>query len=327
MKSLDLEIEPIIGENWYKYEPSTRSLQTERIGSPATLSGEIPDVTGHVPEMGATVRLTVDGVVVFYGRIFLATLDRWGVLEFTAYDLLRYLKGNYSAFLKSCSPEDVIREVCRIYDLPVGTLETTGFKSRAQTFENESALDCIQKMIDLATVKTKQIWVLYDDIGKICLRRADNMTSDVVIGDDSLATDYTLSIDIDSDTYNYVLIHKPNAGGGVNVTKTASDTETEKKWGRLILFEDADENMNSAQMQQKADNLLKMKNRAARSMTITCFGVVGIRAGMMVTLNFPSMPTISSRQLVVLDAVTHTFEQSVHMMELQTRTLWEDSPK
>lgn len=326
MNTLDLEIEPAVGGEWYKFAPSSLSLKTERMGTPATLTGEIPDFGSIAPDMGATVRLTVDGVVIFYGRLFACTVDRWGVLQFTAYDLLRYLKGNFSWYERGLTVEKLIQIVAKTYDIPLGDIAKTGYTALCRTIQDECALDAIQAMIDLATVKTKKIWVLFDDCGKLCLRAAEDMTSDVIIGTGSLATDYSLSIDIDTDTYNYILIHRPLTGASVQGNKTAKDIESERKWGRLIYYEEADEKMSSERMQEKADNLLKIKNRPTRALSIDCFGVVGIRAGMMVTINFPDLPSVSKKQIVVLDSVEHTFEDGIHMMHLETRTLWENSP-
>ena len=326
MKTLDLEIEPKVGGEWFKYLPESLSLKTERMGTPATLTGTIPDAGDNIPEMGATVRLTVDGVVMFYGRVFACTVDRWGVVSFTAYDLLRYLKGNFSWYERGLTVEKLINVVASTYDIPLGDIASTGYTARCRTIQDECALDAIQAMIDLATVKSKTIWVLFDDCGKLCLRSAQDMTSDVLIGDSSLATDYSLAIDIDTDTYNHVIIHRPLTGASVQGNKIAKDTSTEAKWGRLIYYEEADEKMNAAQMQEKADNLLKMKNRPTRALSIDCFGVAGIRAGMMVTINFNNLPEVSKKQVVVLDSVEHTFEDSLHMMHLETRTLWESSP-
>lgn len=326
MKTLDLEIEPKVGGEWFKYLPESLSLKTERMGTPATLTGTIPDAGDNIPEMGATARLTVDGVVMFYGRIFSCTVDRWGVVSFTAYDLLRYLKGNFSWYERGLTVEKLIDVIASTYDIPLGDIAKTGYTARCRTIQDECALDAIQAMIDLATVKTKTVWVLFDDCGKLCLRAAQDMTSDVMIGDGSLATDYSLAVDIDTDTYNYVVIHRPLTGASVQGNKIAKDTATEAKWGRLIYYEEADEKMNAAQMQEKADNLLKMKNRPTRCLSIDCLGVAGIRAGMMVTINFPDLPTVSKRQIVVLDSVEHHFEDSLHTMRLETRTLWENSP-
>ena len=326
MQTLELLIEPRVGGEVYLYNPSTLSLATERLGAPATLTGEIPDTTGAPPQMGSTVRLRVDGKLVFYGYLFSATLDRWGVLQFTAYDQLRYLKGNISWYQRGMTIEDLIGVIKKIYPVKFGRIDATGYKARERMIQNECALDALQEMIDLATVYTKKAWVLYDDCGEICLRNCADLVADLVIGENSLATEYSLATDIDSDTFNYIALHRPLSGGGVMGNKFAKDEQTEKQWGRLVYWEEVDENMNSSRMQIKADNLLKLKYRPPRSLSISCLGVVGIRAGMMATIDFPSLPSISKKQQVILDTVSHTFEQSIHTMEITTRTFWDNSP-
>jgi hypothetical protein len=72
--------------------------------------------------------------------------------------------------------------------------------------------------------------------------------------------------------------------------------------------------------------MLEMKNRPLKTMNISALGVVGLRAGMVITIHFPSLDDeISKRQMVILDSVEHKFEDCNHTMEIETRTFWRDS--
>lgn len=328
MNSLELFIENP-GEGIYWYAPSSLSLRTERTCTPATLSGEIPDVQDHVPRMGAQVRLKVDGILMFYGRIFSTTIDRWGVLSFTAYDNLRYLKNTFSNYYEwNYDPKKVITDIAKAYNLKLGKIADIPNVGQRLLIDNESCFDVISRIVDTACVMTKKILVFYDNFGELTLSYANEMISDVYIGDDALATEYTLSTDIDNDTYNQIALYRESSSTGGRAYVTAQSKANTNAWGVLRLTESVDELLNNAQMQDRADKMLEMKNRPFKTMNISALGVPGLRAGMMITIHFPSLDdAVSKRQMVILDAVEHRFEDCVHTMDLETRTFWRDTPQ
>lgn len=326
MQSLELIFENL-DTGMYKYHPSSLTFRTERTCTPGTLTGDIPDVTGHVPQMGDTVRLRVDGTSIFLGRVFSTSINRWGVLSFTAYDQMRYLKNTYSnCYYGDYSPKQVITDIAQLYGLKLGKIEDVPKIGYKLSIDNESCFDVISKLVDTACVLTKKILVFYDNLGELELRYADDMISDVLIGDSSLATEYQLTTDIDNDTYNQIGLYRESSETGARRFATVEDQANVNKWGSLRLIESVDDILTYAQMQDRAEKMLEMKNRPFKTMTISALGVVGLRAGMMITIHFPSLDdSVSKRQMVILDSVEHHFEDSIHTMELETRTFWRDS--
>ena len=328
MKTLELLFENY-EQGIYQYYPSTLSLRTERTCTPSILSGEIPDVTDHIPEMGATVRLKVDGILMFVGRVFSTSINRWGVLSFTAYDGLRYLKNTFSnVYARDYNPKKVIEDIANLYGFKLGKIADVPNIGYKLAIDNESCFDVISKLVDISIVQTKRILVFYDNFGEFTLSYADEMISDAVIGDNSLATEYTLNTDIDSDTYNEVYLYRESSQAAARafVEAANNDNVNVQKWGMLVLRESVDEILTIPQIQDRANKMLEMKNRPLKTMNISALGVVGLRAGMVITIHFPSLnDSVSKRQMVILDAVEHKFEDSVHTMELETRTFWRDS--
>ena len=330
MKDLELTFENP-DEGIYRFYPSNLSLRTERTCMPATLSGEIPDITGHKPKMGATVRLKVDGVLMFHGRVFSSTLNRWGVFSFTAYDLLRYLKNSFTNYYsRGYSPKEVIKDIANSFGLKVGKIADVPNIGQKLTIENESALDVVSKLVDISIVQTKKILVFYDNFGELTLSYADEMISDAFVGDNSLATEYQLNTDIDNDTYNQIALYRESSSVAarqyIEAPPKGTPNPNVQKWGVLRLTESVDDIVTDSQMRDRANKMLEMKNRPFKTMNISALGVVGLRAGMMITIHFPSLDDeVSKRQMVILDAVEHKFEDSTHTMELETRTFWRDS--
>lgn len=310
----------------YRHYPSQLTLHSERTCTPTILRGTVPDVTGNMPQMGATVRLRVDGQAVFYGRLFAVEIDRWGVMSFTAYDSLRYLKNSFSNYYAgSYTVQQVIRDIAKANNLEVGKLADVPAVGRHLTIDNESGFDAISRVVDTSIVLNNRILVFYDNLGKLTLSWADEMTTDILIGDDSLATEYTFSCDIDEDTYNIVSFYHESSSAGGRAYVDAYDSDTQTVWGTLRMVESQDDILSEAQMQDRANKTLGMKNRPLKKMSITALGVVGLRAGMMISIHFPSVPdSISKRQTVIVDSVEHTFEDSTHTMQLEVRTFWKD---
>ena len=79
------------------YFTSSLTLSTEARVSAAQLTGEIPDCGGMLPEPGSMVILEATdekGIFkrVFVGFLFTYSINRYGVVSFTAFDAMRYLQ-------------------------------------------------------------------------------------------------------------------------------------------------------------------------------------------------------------------------------------------
>ena len=75
--------------------------------------------------------------------------------------------------------------------------------------------------------------------------------------------------------------------------------------------------MNAAQIKAQAEASLKYYNRRMRTLKVTSLGVLGLRAGQMIFMRIKGLGDIDLDQYVLLDKVTHTFENDKHEMELE----------
>lgn len=342
MRKLILQISPMNGGDGYIYKPSDLTLTHERIGTPSSLSGTIPSVAQHIPAMGDHVQLHCDGLLIFRGRLFSGALNRDNVYTFTAYDRLRYLKGNFLNYYKSCDVADVINDICIVYNLPTGKIISTGQLIPRQMIDSECAIDAIQRVIDIVTVRAQEEYILYDDYETgICFDNIEDYTLDnvnkqkaagivtgdlgVILSPQSLTTDYNYTVDIDTDTYNYIALHRPMSDTASRVTTDTLDAGKEQQWGRLIYTEEIQEQISAAQIHDRARQLLQIKCRPTRSLDITALGVPGLRAGMLQSIYFPELPDdISRRQRTLIDSITHTFSDCDHTMQISAHTFWRD---
>lgn len=270
---------------------------------------------------GDVVRFSVDGQVQFYGWVFTRSETRWGEVSVTCYDRLRYLKANASYTFYSQSAGDILRQIAGDLQLDVGTVEDTGYKLPSLVEQDQTCLDILQTAIERTLLNTGRVFVLYDDGQGLALQEASNMMSDVVIGDRSLLTDYTYTTDIDKQTYNSIKLVRPNEETGRADVYIQEDSGTIGQWGLLQLYQKVDGDANEAQIKAQAAATLEYYNRVLKTLKISSLGVPGLHAGQMILVKADGMGDTGVSQYVMLERVSHRWENGVHTMDLETMEL------
>lgn len=270
---------------------------------------------------GDVVRFSVDGQVQFYGWVFTRSETRWGEVSVTCYDRLRYLKANASYTFYAQSAGDILRQIAGDLQLDVGTVEDTGYKLPSLVEQDQTCLDILQTAIEQTLLNTGRVFVLYDDGQGLALQEAANMMSDVVIGDRSLLTDYTYTTDIDKQTYNSIKLVRPNEETGRADVYIQEDSGTIGQWGLLQLYQKVDGDANEAQIKAQAAATLEYYNRVLKTLKISSLGVPGLHAGQMILVKADGMGDTGVSQYVMLERVSHRWENGVHTMDLETMEL------
>lgn len=270
---------------------------------------------------GDVVRFSVDGQLQFYGWVFTRSETRWGEVSVTCYDRLRYLKANASYTFYAQSAGDILRQIAGDLQLDVGTVEDTGYKLPSLVEQDQTCLDILQTAIEQTLLNTGRVFVLYDDGQGLALQEAANMMSDVVIGDRSLLTDYTYTTDIDKQTYNSIKLVRPNEETGRADVYIQEDSGTIGQWGLLQLYQKVDGDANEAQIKAQAAATLEYYNRVLKTLKISSLGVPGLHAGQMILVKAEGMGDTGVSQYVMLERVSHRWENGVHTMDLETLEL------
>lgn len=341
----------------YVYYPSQVQLTTSRECQASSLTGSIPDVGHLFPRMGSRVQfLAEDGVCVFSGNIFKADVNRDGEVSFTAYDQLRYLRGEYSGNASFKEISDIITAMLDLYAIPKGTIEKTGVKTRRYYIKCAACLDEATKLIEFAEVNSTRtreamasvtggggtIWVLFHDPYEgVCFMKAENVydlvmsrhkRESVLIGECSMATDFSLSVSID-DLFNQIVLYRTSDEFNYRLSASATNAKSVDAFGPLRYFESVDDAACRSQkmLQERADLMLKWKNHIARSFTVSAIGIPGIRAGMFINVAFPSYERIlgplSRTQRAFVSECSHTWESGTHTMDLTLNVATAELPE
>lgn len=294
---------------------------TNRTGSPGNLKFTLIAAENIPFSEGDPVRFAVDGTLVFYGWVFTRSVDRWGVMEVTCYDRLRYLKASASYAFYGQTAGDIIRQIAGDLQLTVGQVAETGYAIPSLIKEDKTCLDIIGDAVNQTLLNTGVVYTFFDDGDGLALQPAGSMISNILIGEGSLLTDYAYKSDIDQQTYNSVKLARPNEETGRADVFVAMDSSTISEWGMLQLYQTVDGAVNDAQVAAQAEATLAYYNRPMKTFRVSSLGVVGLRAGQMAYLQVPAVPELASGAFVLLEKVTHTFENDVHTMEFETLTL------
>ena len=294
---------------------------TNRTGSPGQLEFTLIKAKGISFVEGDTVRFSVDGQLIFYGWVFTKSKDRWGVISVTCYDRIRYLKANASYAFYGQSAADILRQIAGDLQLELGEVADTGYKLPSLIEEDQACIDIIQTAIQQTLLNTGKIYVLFDNGKGISLKAPGDMKSSALIGENSLLTDYTYKTDIDEQTYNSVKLARPNEETGRADVFVAQDSNHIGRWGLLQLYQTVDGDVNDAQLKAQAQATLQYYNRRMRTLSVESLGVLGLRAGMMILMRVKDLGDISLNQYVLLEKVTHTFQNDSHTMTFETLAL------
>lgn len=308
----------------YDYAPITEkvSYTTSRNGSAGKLTFSFIQKKAINLTEGAKVQFYVDGAEIFMGFVFVTEQDRWGVVSVTAYDQLRYLKAAASYSIEGKKLNEIIQQIATDMQLQIGTLEDTAYIIPNLTKESTECLDIIEYGLMLTQYNTGKTFVFFDDFGKLSLKEAKNMRSDILIGNGSIITDYTYKSDIDSDTYNQVKLVRPNKKTGQGDTYNFSDSTTIKKWGLLQKYVKVDENLNEAQINEQGNIMMAYYDRVLKTISVDGVGgVPGLRAGAMAMFKIKDVPELSGGLFLLLDKVKHTFSNGEHTMSLEAKII------
>lgn len=304
------------------YTPALASCEwvTQRFDAPGKLTISGYEHDGIAMPEGTAVELQDNGQTVFRGFVFTAQRDRLGKTSYTCYDQLRYLKANASYTFENVPLETIITQIATDFGLKVGTLATTGYTFPTLIKENETCLDIIFDALAKTIYQTGKIFVFYDDAGLLTLKEVKDLTTNGVIGDGSMMTDYDYKRDIDSATYNRVKLARPNKDTGRTEIYLHEDTDNIKKWGLLQYYDKVDDNYNEAQIDQLCAAYLKYYNRVVQSLTLEAMGVTGIRAGMIIPVLITAIKDLSYNRVLLCEKVTHTYEGSdYHTMSIEVK--------
>ena len=306
-------------ENAIMYPPVVEGvdIEWERKGQPGKLTFEVVKTDGLSFQEGDPCRFSVDGSPMFYGFVF--EKSRKGsnpnVIKVTVYDQLYYLKNKDTYVYANKTATEVIKMIAEDFQLNVGALENTGFVIESRVEDNQTLFDIIQTALDETLKATTQMYVLFDEAGKLTLRNIASMKLGMLIDEDT-AGDYDYKSSIASQTYNKIKLLYENTDTGTRELYIAQDGSHINQWGVLQYFEKLDSATNAKSM---ADALLGLYNTKTRTLRLQdVLGDPRVRAGTLLVVML-GLGDINVSNYLMVEQCKHIFRNEQHLMELKMR--------
>ena len=293
---------------------------TERKDTPGKLTFKVlkDDILDF--SEGSPVRMRVDGDNVLFGFVFKQQRDKDQIITVTAYDQLRYLKNKDTKVYENKTAAQFIQMIAADYSLNVGTLEDTLYVIESRIEENTSLFEMVSNALDLTLTNTGEMFVLYDDFGKLTLKHLSSMYVGVpgayLMIDEETGQNYDYTSSIDDNTYNKIKLTYDNEDTGYREVYIAQDSSNINRWGILQYFDTLQKGENG---QAKADALLSLYNKKTRNLKITnAIGDNRVRAGSMVVVNL-DLGDIKLKNWMLVEKCKHTYKENEHWMDLTLR--------
>lgn len=259
------------------------------------------------PQSGDVVEFQWDEKKIFYGYIFKTSFKNDKKFSITAYDKLRYLKNQDSLVWPISTISQRFDTVCKMAEISHKVVNGSDYKLPAEVADSKTYFDMLKSSIDKTQKATNQMYYVFANYDVVELRKAPYNSLNIIVGDQSLLTGFSFEKSID-EAANSVRIVKKNQAESQQTSSTSTDEESSgddpnktsfnytdssninvRDWGKLQIVENAKDKANDAQMKQRADELLKEKNRETYTLSLTCLGDTSLIAGNAVNIQISDL--------------------------------------
>lgn len=262
---------------------------------------------------GDMVRFDYDGHKIFAGFVFTKKRTNNRIISVTAYDQLRYFKNKDTYVYKNKTAAQVLQMLIADFGLQGGIIADTVHVIASRVEDNQELFTIMDTAGALTTKNTGNLFVLYDDYGKLNYRNVKQLKLDILVDEDSGETfEYTTSID--ENTHNRIKLSRENKKTGKREIFITQDSNNINRWGVLQLTESVEEGENG---KVKADALLALYNRKSRKLHINkVFGDYRVRGGSTLGVQM-YLGDLTVANFMMVETVKHSFYESKHDMDLK----------
>lgn len=267
---------------------------------------------------GDKVFFKKNGIGIFCGYVFSVGFDANDVFKIVAYSQLRYLKNETNLIIKNKNVSQIFEQICIENQIPNFSIKTNiDFVPPAKSYIGKTLYSIIRECLQNAQIDAWKngksiIYMLRDNYGVLELTSIDKFKTNIEIGVESLLSSFHFETSIDKGTYNSFKLTKKQENKNAHTTQI-QDSKSIQKWGLLQKVVEIDENMNNAQVNEKAKNLLISYCRETKNLSLSALGVLGMNAGVGFTLNVPQLG--NKVDMYIVEA-THKYLKDFHTMDL-----------
>lgn len=264
-------------------------------------------------ECGKEIRLYNDSAELFRGVIFDIDVDEKGMTTITAYDEGKYLMQNKDTrIVKSSTASNMIKNICKEFGIPTGTVDDTGYVIASQVFRNDDLWTMFQKAITKTRDETGRRYWMYTHLGQLHLVLRSDQIVRWVLEDDTNLTSASRRVNIE-ELRNSIKVMNGDIEKGTQKSALAKDSDSVSRYGLMQHLEEVNEDVDSAKMNERAQYLLKDMNKPRIDISVDAIGIDMVFAGKAVYV-FDEKTGLNGGYYVQTDS--HSWESGNHTMSL-----------
>lgn len=311
-----IELFVIKDTEWLELVAESVSLEGHRYQAPRSIEATIVIKQGdqkyYSVTEGDTVLFKWKGKELFRGIVFARTPDEH-TLAFSAYDMLQYLVKNQDVYVFSNQRADqMIRRIANDFQIPTTSIANTSHTIKSLVIKNDTSLyDIILKALKQTKSQTGRNYQLYSEKGKLGLRAWPEPSEVWVLETGVNITGYQYSTSI-NDTATRVVLRRQK--DNKTYKASAKDSSGLNKYGVLQYTETVTDEINQAQLQQRADVRLAEKKGVKKELkNIQAIGIPEVQSGLPVYI---SIPEAGIKKIYWVDTDRHEFKGTKHTMTI-----------
>ena len=228
---------------------------------------------------GSVIQVIVNDYKFFYGYIFSNSIDGSNKISVTAYDQMRYLKNQDIIYYEGKTSAQILEDICKKNNLKCNIVDPSSWIVLPYLHDKKTMFEIIKHSIDETFQMENKLYIIRDNFGTIEHIDVSKQKTNLQIGTKSLLTEFDFKKSIDDDTYNVVKLVRDNKDTQKRDVWQVQDSNTMKKWGKLQYLYNVDEHANEEQIKELANNILEVKNRETRSLSLSAIGFYNLKAG------------------------------------------------
>jgi hypothetical protein len=286
----------------------------QRRSTPSKFEFEIMKDSNFIIEEGQEVKVRWKDTNFFLGYIFKYSFTKDDTISITCYDQLRYLKNKDTYVFANKTATQIIKSIAGDFNMKCGNIASTSYPLPNYPCDNQSLYDMIEGALDETLTFSKQLYIFYDDFGRLMLKSLEDMKVNDFIITVYNASDFSFSSSIDDKTYNKIKLYSNNEEKGERDIYIEFDSNNQKKWGVLQYYDEVKKGENG---KIKAQTLLKLYNSPTRSLSVSDVeGNIKVRAGSRILVKLDLGNNIKLCNYMLVESCTHTFTDNDHRMDL-----------
>lgn len=293
---------------------------TDIEGQPGSISFQIQSNNTHRFVNGEYVTFYINKKKLFKGRVTSMQATNNSGWQITAKDNMRYLDNEDTLLFPSNTLSDRFVKICKTQGIKHKVLHNSSYKCSKVIKDSHTYYAMLEDAIKETKRGTGKRFAIWDNFGTLELFDVSKKRTTYVVSEkhNVLSVNYQKNID---NMKNSIKVLREDSDGKKREVKSAQDKASIKRWGKMQRVETASNaKMNAAQLQNKANSLLKQENKEETSLTIEIVGNANLRAGNSVVLQLDQIfikSGIKNNKIGLITSCTQKFSAGNHTTTLE----------